>query len=211
MPGARILRIVVTRLIPDISVPTPPRRARCSSTCRWSSASSPAPAGGRRHRSPRRPTHAELERDDEVHQPDHERHRAEEDHDRAVGGEDLIGWLPYLWREWITSVDHKRIGVMYVLLGLVMLIRNRLVERNRRPGQLAEHAHEPPLGFTLGGAPLSAWSAIPFDQPIPLVAAALVGVVLLGVIAWVAIAGRPCRRRPGASASGSRRRSRGSA
>nr|WP_281422805.1 cbb3-type cytochrome c oxidase subunit I [Sphingomonas yunnanensis] len=33
------------------------------------------------------------------------------------------GWLPYLWREWITSVDHKRIGVMYCLLALVMLIR----------------------------------------------------------------------------------------
>ncbi len=27
------------------------------------------------------------------------------------------GHLPYLWNEWITSVDHKRIGVMYVLLG----------------------------------------------------------------------------------------------
>ncbi len=21
------------------------------------------------------------------------------------------GWWPYLWREWLTSVDHKRIGV----------------------------------------------------------------------------------------------------
>lgn len=31
-------------------------------------------------------------------------------------------WL-YLWRDWITSVDHKRIGVMYCLLGLVMLLR----------------------------------------------------------------------------------------
>ena len=29
----------------------------------------------------------------------------------------------YLWSEWLTSVDHKRIGVMYVLLGLVMLLR----------------------------------------------------------------------------------------
>ena len=27
------------------------------------------------------------------------------------------GWWPYLWREWITSVDHKRIGVMYMVLG----------------------------------------------------------------------------------------------
>jgi cytochrome o ubiquinol oxidase subunit I len=33
------------------------------------------------------------------------------------------GWFPYLWREWITSVDHKRIGVMYGLLALVMLVR----------------------------------------------------------------------------------------
>ena len=35
----------------------------------------------------------------------------------------LKGWLPYLWREWVTSVDHKRIGAMYVLLGLIMLLR----------------------------------------------------------------------------------------
>jgi cytochrome o ubiquinol oxidase subunit 1 len=35
----------------------------------------------------------------------------------------LKGYLPYLWREWITSVDHKRIGVMYTLLGAVMLLR----------------------------------------------------------------------------------------
>ncbi|HEV7610660.1 MAG TPA: cytochrome o ubiquinol oxidase subunit I [Steroidobacteraceae bacterium] len=33
------------------------------------------------------------------------------------------GWWPYLWREWLTSVDHKRIGVMYILLGLLMLLR----------------------------------------------------------------------------------------
>ena len=33
------------------------------------------------------------------------------------------GHLPYLWREWITSVDHKRIGVMYTLLACVMLLR----------------------------------------------------------------------------------------
>ena len=35
----------------------------------------------------------------------------------------LKGYLPYLWDEWITSVDHKRIGVMYILLGLLMLLR----------------------------------------------------------------------------------------
>ncbi len=35
----------------------------------------------------------------------------------------IKGWWPYLWREWITSVDHKRIGVMYLLLALLMLVR----------------------------------------------------------------------------------------
>ena len=32
-------------------------------------------------------------------------------------------WWPYLWREWITSVDHKRIGIMYCILGTLMLVR----------------------------------------------------------------------------------------
>jgi cytochrome o ubiquinol oxidase subunit I len=35
----------------------------------------------------------------------------------------IKGQLPYLWHEWITSVDHKRIGVMYTLLAMVMLLR----------------------------------------------------------------------------------------
>src|SRR6201994_3627794 len=35
----------------------------------------------------------------------------------------LKGWLPYLWREWITRVDHKHIGIMYTLLAMVMLLR----------------------------------------------------------------------------------------
>src|SRR6201989_2109165 len=35
----------------------------------------------------------------------------------------IKGYLPYLWREWITSVDHKRIGVMYIVLALVMMLR----------------------------------------------------------------------------------------
>ena len=35
----------------------------------------------------------------------------------------IAGHLPYLWREWITSVDHKRIGVMYTLLAMVTLLR----------------------------------------------------------------------------------------
>jgi len=35
----------------------------------------------------------------------------------------LKGYWPYLWREWFTSVDHKRIGVMYVVLAMLMLLR----------------------------------------------------------------------------------------
>jgi cytochrome o ubiquinol oxidase subunit 1 len=41
----------------------------------------------------------------------------------------ILAWItvkghwPYLWREWITSVDHKRIGVMYCVLAMVMLVR----------------------------------------------------------------------------------------
>ena len=33
------------------------------------------------------------------------------------------GKWSYLWKEWLTSVDHKRIGVMYIILALVLLLR----------------------------------------------------------------------------------------
>ena len=48
----------------------------------------------------------------------------------------IKGHLPYLWREWITSVDHKRIGVMYTLLAMVMLLRgfaDAIMMRARSP------------------------------------------------------------------------------
>jgi cytochrome o ubiquinol oxidase subunit 1 len=32
----------------------------------------------------------------------------------------LWGWL---WRDWLTSVDHKKIGIMYIVLGIIMLLR----------------------------------------------------------------------------------------
>ncbi|WP_027815259.1 cytochrome o ubiquinol oxidase subunit I [Paraburkholderia bannensis] len=35
----------------------------------------------------------------------------------------LAGKWGYLWREWLTSVDHKRIGIMYIILAIVMLLR----------------------------------------------------------------------------------------
>ena len=33
------------------------------------------------------------------------------------------GKWQYLWKEWLTSVDHKRLGIMYLILGMVMLLR----------------------------------------------------------------------------------------
>jgi cytochrome o ubiquinol oxidase subunit 1 len=46
-----------------------------------------------------------------------------------LGGVAVLGaitkfrlWGP-LWRDWITSIDHKKIGIMYMILGLVMFLR----------------------------------------------------------------------------------------
>jgi len=47
----------------------------------------------------------------------------------VLGGLGVLGALTYfrlwgpLWRDWITSIDHKKIGIMYIILGLVMLLR----------------------------------------------------------------------------------------
>ena len=47
----------------------------------------------------------------------------------ALGGAAMVAALTYfklwgyLWREWFTSVDHKKIGIMYMILGLVMFLR----------------------------------------------------------------------------------------
>lgn len=34
-----------------------------------------------------------------------------------------LGKWKYLWTEWLTSVDHKKIGIMYIIVAMVMLIR----------------------------------------------------------------------------------------
>ena len=47
----------------------------------------------------------------------------------ALAGASLLAALTYfklwgyLWKEWFTTVDHKRIGIMYMILGTVMLLR----------------------------------------------------------------------------------------
>ena len=47
----------------------------------------------------------------------------------AIGGAALLAALTYfkvwgyLWNQWFTSVDHKKIGIMYMILAIVMLLR----------------------------------------------------------------------------------------
>jgi cytochrome o ubiquinol oxidase subunit I len=47
----------------------------------------------------------------------------------ALGGLAMLAALTYfrawgpLWRNWICSIDHKKIGIMYIVLGIVMLLR----------------------------------------------------------------------------------------
>ncbi|WP_199085047.1 cytochrome o ubiquinol oxidase subunit I [Bosea sp. ASV33] len=47
----------------------------------------------------------------------------------ALGGLALVALVTryklwgYLWHEWFTSVDHKKIGIMYMILGVIMLLR----------------------------------------------------------------------------------------
>ncbi|PYE87888.1 cytochrome o ubiquinol oxidase subunit I [Phyllobacterium leguminum] len=46
-----------------------------------------------------------------------------------IGALAVLGLITYyrfwgpLWRDWITSVDHKKIGIMYIILAIIMLLR----------------------------------------------------------------------------------------
>jgi cytochrome o ubiquinol oxidase subunit I len=66
----------------------------------------------------------------------------------------LITWYgkwTYLWREWLTSLDHKRIGIMYIVLALVMLLRgfsDAILMRSQQAVALgAAHGFLPPGHF----------------------------------------------------------------
>jgi cytochrome o ubiquinol oxidase subunit 1 len=81
----------------------------------------------------------------------------------------LKGWAPYLWREWITSVDHKRIGVMYCILALVMLLRgfsDALLMRSQQAVALHEPGFLPPEHynqiFSAHGTIMIFFVAMPF-------------------------------------------------
>jgi cytochrome o ubiquinol oxidase subunit I len=79
------------------------------------------------------------------------------------------GYVPYLWREWITSVDHKRIGVMYCILALVMLLRgfiDALMMRSQQALAFRGHGYLPPEHydqiFSAHGTIMIFFVAMPF-------------------------------------------------
>ena len=41
----------------------------------------------------------------------------------VVGAVTYFRLWGYLWNEWFTSIDHKKIGIMYMILGTIMLVR----------------------------------------------------------------------------------------
>ena len=81
----------------------------------------------------------------------------------------LKGWVPYLWREWITSVDHKRIGVMYTLLAMIMLLRgfsDALMMRSQQALAFQSDGYLPPSHydqvFSAHGTIMIFFVAMPF-------------------------------------------------
>ena len=71
----------------------------------------------------------------------------------ALGVVALISWLGqwrYLWTEWLTSLDHKKIGIMYVALALIMLVRgflDALLMRTQQAVALDSHGYLTPDHF----------------------------------------------------------------
>src|SRR3984893_8201382 len=69
----------------------------------------------------------------------------------ALGGILILGAITYfrfwgeLWRDWITSVDHKKVGIMYIILGLVMLLRGFSDALMMRAQQALSFGHS--MGF----------------------------------------------------------------
>jgi cytochrome o ubiquinol oxidase subunit 1 len=79
------------------------------------------------------------------------------------------GYWPYLWRDWITSVDHKRIGVMYCLLALVMLLRgfsDAILMRSQQALAFHSQGYLPPAHydqiFSAHGTIMIFFVAMPF-------------------------------------------------
>jgi cytochrome o ubiquinol oxidase subunit 1 len=94
----------------------------------------------------------------------------------ALGGIALLAVLTkyklwgYLWSEWFTSIDHKKIGIMYMVLGVVMLLRGfsdaimmraqQAMAFNGNAGFLPPHHYD--QVFTAHGVIMIFFVAMPF-------------------------------------------------
>ncbi|MCM2973619.1 MULTISPECIES: cytochrome o ubiquinol oxidase subunit I [Larsenimonas] len=76
----------------------------------------------------------------------------------------------YLWKEWLTSVDHKRLGVMYIIVAMVMLLRGfadavmmrsqQAIANGANEGYLPPHHYD--QIFTAHGVIMIFFMAMPF-------------------------------------------------
>ncbi|AMG90759.1 cytochrome o ubiquinol oxidase subunit I [Bordetella bronchiseptica] len=93
-----------------------------------------------------------------------------------LGGATLLGAVTYfgkwkyLWTEWFTSVDHKKIGIMYIIVALVMLLRgfaDAIMMRTQQAVASADSAgflppHHYDQIFTAHGVIMIFFMAMPF-------------------------------------------------
>ncbi len=76
----------------------------------------------------------------------------------------------YLWKEWFTSIDHKKIGIMYMVLGLIMFLRGFADAIMMRAQQAASFGDNPGFlpphhfdqVFTAHGVIMIFFAAMPF-------------------------------------------------
>jgi cytochrome o ubiquinol oxidase subunit 1 len=65
----------------------------------------------------------------------------------------LLTWFKawgYFWKEWLTSLDHKRIGIMYIVLAHLMLVRgfvDAIMMRSQQAVALNSDGYLPPGHF----------------------------------------------------------------
>ena len=94
----------------------------------------------------------------------------------ALGGTAVLALLTkyrlwgMLWRDWLTSIDHKKIGIMYIVLGVVMLLRgfadasmmraHQAMAFGDNPGFLPPHHYD--QIFTAHGVIMIFFVAMPF-------------------------------------------------
>ena len=94
----------------------------------------------------------------------------------AIGGLAVLALITkyklwgYLWHEWFTSVDHKKIGIMYIVLAIIMLLRGfadaimmriqQAIAFNGNEGYLNPHHYD--QIFTAHGVIMIFFVAMPF-------------------------------------------------